>query len=317
MATTKTSKKTAPKQPTTPQPSGKKQAPTGQPSSYAPPVYDPAAGKQALEALGAELAALGDAEIGNLRVDVEAATYAALGVAGFIGAPEVKARFERLPPEEFDMTAVSGLGTACFATLYALAEARAAGALESEARIAPEVAAEAAEVEARMQALCEYQLQDDPEIRPELDRLRPGVGHRDLANDLLGYARIYDLRADLVKGDQKHYRPTDAARARELAGKLIQALSAAMTPRARAAYDSYSRAWALLRRRYDEVRAAGLWLFRADAARDERFPSLFAAARPNGGRPKKPSPGAAPVNGTAPNGEPLAPSTDPPILPPA
>ncbi len=314
MPTTKTSKKNAPKQPTTTHPA-RKQAADGQPS-YAPPVYSPAAGKNALEALGSELRAFGDAEIGNLKVDVEAATYVALGVAGFVGAPEVKARFARLPEEELDRACITGLEAACFATLYALAEARAAGALESNARIAPEIAAEAAEVEARMQALCEYHLQDDPEIGPELNRLRPGSGHRDLANDLLGYARIYDLRADVVKSDQKRYRPTDAERARELAGIYIQALSAAMTPRARAAYDSYARAWTLLRSRYDEVRAAGLWLFRADPACEERFPSLFAAARPNVGRPKKGASGAAPVNGAAPNGAADAPATDPVISPP-
>jgi len=91
MATTKTSKKKAPKSPTNLPPSAKPGS--GQPFPYAPPVYSPAASKQALEALGPDLAAIPDAEIGNLRMDVEAATYAALGVAGFVGAPEVKARF--------------------------------------------------------------------------------------------------------------------------------------------------------------------------------------------------------------------------------
>lgn len=302
MATTKTSKKSTPKPVTSPPPLTRP-AP-GEP--YPPPVYSPAAGKAALTALGPELAAIADTDLGNLRVDVEAATYAALGVAGFVGAPDVQARFARLPEEEFDMTCVTGLESACFATLFALAEARAAGALESEALVAPEVAAEAAEVEARMQALCEYHFADDPEIRPELDRLRPGVGHRDKANDLLGYARIYELRAAIVKTDPKYYQATDAARARELAGLYIQALSAASTPRARAAFATYARAWTVLSRRYEEVRAAGLWLFRADAAQEERFPSLFVAGRPGGGRPKK-----APGTGTAPNGEPETVDTTP------
>ena len=213
------------------------------------------------------------------------------------------------------MACVTGLESACFATLYALAEARAAGALESEALIAPEVAAEAAELEARMQALCEYHFGDDPEIRPELDRLRPGVGHRDLANDLLGYARIYELRAAVVKADSKYHRATDAARARELAGLFIQALSAASTPRARAAFAAYARAWTVLSRRYEEVRAAGLWLFRADATREDRFPSLFVAGRPSVGRPKK-----APVNGSVPGGEPesdATPAAEPVVSQPA
>jgi len=119
---------------------------------------------------------------------------------------------------------------------------------------------------------------------------------------------------------KKHYRAADAGRARELAGILIQALSAAMTPRARAAYDSYARAWTLLCRRYDEVRAAGLWLFRVDGARDERFPSLFAVGRPNSGRPRKTA-GAAPdgaaPDGAAPNGGTEAPASEPAEGPPA
>ncbi|MEZ4298991.1 MAG: hypothetical protein R3B70_28845 [Polyangiaceae bacterium] len=283
--TAKTAKKPASPSPATPE---APEMPAGAMSfPYAPPVYSPAAGKKALAALGPEMAAISDAALGNLRLDVEAATFAALGVAGFVGAPEVKARFLALPDTEFDKVCVTGLESACFATLYAIAEARAAGALETEARIPPELAAEAAEVEGRMQALCEYYFSDDPEIRPELDRLRPGVGHRDLANDLLGYARIYEKRAAAVKVDTRYYRPGDAARAKELAGLFIQALSAASTPRAREAFATYARAWTILSRRYDEVRAAGLWLFRKEAAREERFPSLFVAGRGNVGRPKR------------------------------
>lgn len=254
-----------------------------------PPVYHPEEGKKALAALAPVLAAIPDEGLVTIRVDVETAVYAALGVSGLVQSTPVHARFARLPKEEIDMEAVDGLSQSCFATLFALAEARAAGALETEAVIPLEIATEAAEVERRMQTVCEYHLSDDPEISPELDRLRPGVGHRDLANDLLGYARIYDLRRAVVKTDTKHYRPGDAARANELAGVIIQAFSSALTPRARAAYSNYTRSWTLTYGRYEEVRAAGLWLFRKDPARDQRFPSLFTVARPNGGRPRKPS----------------------------
>jgi hypothetical protein len=266
-----------------------KPAPAAAPpvTHYAPPTYHPDAGKKALLALTADLDALPPTDFVTLKIDVEAATYAALGVAGFIADPAVHARFARLPHEEIDMAHVDGLKTACFATLYALGEARAAGALETSVKVSPATQAEAAEVEKRMQAVCEYLLSDDPKMSPELDRLRPGSGPRDLANDLLGYARIYDLRPDVVKTDPKNYRPGDAAKARELAGTIIQALSAAMTPKARVAYDRYVRSWTRLNRCYNEVRPTGLWLFRNDARKAERFPSLFAAARPNVGRPKK------------------------------
>jgi hypothetical protein len=270
----------------------KNASPLDQPS-YTPPLYDPAAGKQALEELGPAIDAVAEAEIVTIRVDIEAATYAALGVVGFVTSPDVRPRFAELPAQQFDIDDLDGLEPACFAMLHMVAEARAAGALEVGARLPPALVTEASEVEGRMQKVCEYHLGDDPEIRPELDRLRPGNGHRDLANDLLGYARIYHLRADVVKTDRKHYRAGDAARAKELAGAIIQKLSAEMTPRARAAYDRYVRVWTLLNQRYDEVRAAGLWLFRKDLLAEQRFPSLFAAARPNGGRPRKVEPKGA------------------------
>ena len=265
----------------------KQKRPTPSTAAQAPPVYSPAAGKKALAALAPALAAVDPADFVSLKLDVETATFAALGVAGFLADPKVRGRFASLPKKEFDVANVDGLAPSCFATLYAIGEARAAGALESDAKVPTDLAAEAAEVEARMAALCEYQLADDPEIRPELDRLRPGSGHRDVAGDLLGYARIYDLRPAVVKADAKHYRPGDAAKARELAGAIIQALSAAMTPKARAAQERFVRAWTLLFGRYGEVREAGLWLFRKDADRERRFPSLFLAGRPNVGQPKK------------------------------
>ena len=258
-----------------------------QTTQYEPPTYHPDAGKKALHDLTAELDAFSEADFVTVKVDVEAATYAALGVAGFIADPQVHARFARLPKEELDLAMVDGLGTSCFAMLYALGEARAAGALENEITVPIETQVEAAAVEKRMQAVCEYNLSDDPEIQPVLVRLSPGNGNRDTANDLLGYARIYELRPDVVKADPKNYRPDDLAKARKLAGKIIQALSAAMTPRARVAYDRYVRTWTRLNRCYDEVQPTGLWLFRKDAQREQRFPSLFAAGRPGVGRPRK------------------------------
>lgn len=254
--------------------------------SYAPPAYHRAAGKEALVAITPRLQHIEENQLASVRVDVQLATYTALGVVGFVCSPSVRSRFEALPTSEFDMENLDGLQPACFAMLYAFAEARAADALEDGARLPPPLAAEAQELEARMQTVCEYQLADDAEIKPELDRLRPGSGYRDLANDLMGYARIYELRSDAVKGDQKNYRDEDAARAEELAGIIMQTF-AAMTARSRAAYDVYVRVWTLLTMHYDEVRSTGLWLFRKDPLAEQRFPSLYTAGRPNATRSKK------------------------------
>ncbi len=45
-----------------------------------------------------------------------------------------------------------------------------------------------------------------------------GVGHRDLASDLLGYAAVYALRPKEVAPDSKNYHATGEADARKVAG---------------------------------------------------------------------------------------------------
>lgn len=266
---------------------------------HAPARYNQDEGRKALTALADVLAPIQEKDLVTVRVDVETAMLACLAVAGFVQSPEVHVRFARLPREEFDMAALDGLAEACSATMFALVEAKRSGSLESDAKIPVEIANEATEVEARMQSLCEYHLSDDREIRPLLDLLRPGNGHRDLAHDLNGYADIYEARHAVVSTDTKHYRPGDSARAKELATLLFEAISGSMSRKARDAYATYVRAWTLACQRYEEVRSAGLWLFRADLAPDELFPSLFAVGRPSVGRPRK------------------QPAAEPPAAPPA
>jgi hypothetical protein len=142
-------------------------------------------------------------------------------------------------------------------------------------------------VERRMQDLVEYKFKKDPEIAPLLALLRPGTGYRDLAADLIGYAGIYVRRASEVASDTTNYRSTDVADAHRLAGEILSHLSASISPKARAAYDMLQRAWTHLLQVYSEVSEAGRWLLRYDPRREERFPSLFAAGRPGGGRPPK------------------------------
>jgi hypothetical protein len=118
-----------------------------------------------------------------------------------------------------------------------------------------------------------------------LRMLSPGTGHRDLATDLLGYAEIDEARPAEAASDTTNYRATDVADARRIAGEILAHLSAAMSPKARDAYDLLQRAWTLLLQIYFEVQKVGLCLLRHDPRQDEWFPSLFAAGR--SGRPRK------------------------------
>ena len=70
--------------------------------------------------------------------------------------------------------------------------------------------------------------------------LRPGTGYNDLANDLLGYASIYEThKADMAAlTADPNYKATDLADAKDLAGQLFAYLAEAMSPSAKAAYDA-------------------------------------------------------------------------------
>lgn len=258
-----------------------------------PPMYDPAVAEAYLTAYRARLDAIPAAEIVIPRVDVRAAALAALGVYTFVAQVEpLRARFEEQHGiGAFDLANVEGLKAASFLVFYAHAQAEAAGAFASDAKVPASLVQKGLEVEARMQELCEYQFKRDPEIAPILAILRPGTGHRDLAGDLMGYADIYAARPEKVATDANNYRPTDLAEARRIGGEILSHLAAAMSPKAREAYDLLQRAWTLLVQIYTEVQETGRWLQRRDPRRDEWFPSLYAAGK--AGRPKKKASGAA------------------------
>lgn len=252
-----------------------------------PAAYDAVAARTALDALRPRLAAINAAELVVPRLDVRAAALAALGVQAFVTQVDsIRERFERLDQiGEFHLANLEDLESAAFVVLLAHSQAEAAGAFQTDAKVPAELVKQAAVLEARMKELCEYKFKRDPEIAPLLALLSPGTGHRDLALDLSGYADIYEARAAEVASDTTNYRATDIADARRIAGEILAHLSAALSPKARDAYDLLVRSWTLLLQIYTEVQRVGLCLLRHDPKQNERFPSLFAAGRM--GRPKK------------------------------
>ena len=261
-----------------------------------PAPYDPAAAKVALETLRPRLLAIPTEKLSVPRLDVRAAALAALGVHAYVTEhTPLRSRFEKLHEAgEMEIANLAGLKDAAFVVLLTFAQAEAAGAFATEVKVAAAVVEQAMGVERRMQELLEYMFKKDPQVAPLLAVLRPGTGYRDLAADLIGYDEIYERHEKDVAADTTNYQPTDLADARRLAGEILSGLSAAMSPKAREAYDLLQRAWTWLLQVYSEVSEAGRWLLRYDPRREERFPSLFAAGRPRGGRPsKKAKPGEA------------------------
>ena len=200
-----------------------------------------------------------------------------------------------MSPKLFDHALLAALPDAAMGVLYAYDEAARVGAFTSQAQVPAALIESAVQVEGRMQRVCDYLLGDDPVEGPVVPALRPGTGHRDLANDLLGYAGLYERNPETVAADPKHYQPTDLAKAREHAGAILGALASGQSPEARQWSGKVARVWTYLDAVYREVASTGLWLLRADPHGADRFPSLYAGARLGHGRAKAWAKGAAPT----------------------
>jgi hypothetical protein len=226
--------------------------------------------------------------LATVNADVALAAVAALGVAGRANAPEMLVRFKSLPDTEFDSSLVEQLPTIAWACWYAAIEDQRGRVLASDAKLPADLVQKAITMEARMQACCEYHLNDHVEMGPYLAMLRAGTGYRDIASDLLGYASIYREHYSVLSKDKKHFRATDADDAVHIGEEMLAILGARLGPEASLAADYLARAWTLLLESYDEVAATGRWLLRNDVQGDKVFPSLYALARTRqGGRGRK------------------------------
>jgi hypothetical protein len=250
-----------------------------------PIPFDPDVAQAFLETYRSRLNAIGADRLEVARVDVDAVGRALLSVSALVEVPSMRALYERAAESgEFFLENLSHLKALSFIVQLAYRKVDAAGAFATTAKIPPELDQVSAEVEARMQKTAEHYFKEDPEIGPILRRLSPGTGFLDRANDLLGYAEIYASKKDIVSKDPVHYRATDVADAKRMAGQILAALGAGMTPAAREWYDVLRRGWTLLRPVYREVQELGLRFLRLDPRREERFPSLFVMGRAGQGR---------------------------------
>ena len=262
-------------------------------------VEGPSRGQIAYEGLQPLLAALPEDELLTINIDMTGAAIGAIGVAERAREPALLARFQSLPPSEFDPTQIELLLMLGWAALYVatrIGEGRGSG----RAKLPPELVESAITLETRMQICCEYHLGDHPEAGGHLARLRPGNGYRDLAADLLGYAELYRIYQDVLSRDFKHYRATDEAEAVQTAEQIYTLLGEVVTAEPQISSIDARRIWTLLVPTYENVAETGRWLLRREASRAERlFPSLFLVSRA-GRRSRSGEPEAGTEPGTEP-----------------
>lgn len=251
------------------------------------PQFDPIQGKAAFDALLPRLRALPADSLITLNADAGLAAIVVLGIADKVNDPGLLARFKSLPAAEFDASLPEQLPTIAWACWHAASEYQKSRDLRSDAKLPFQLVQDAVAIEARMQACCEYYLNDHPEAGPQLALLRGGTGHRDLAADLLGYASLYREHYALLSADKKYFVATDADQAVQIAEKMLSLLGSNLTPEMHEAADDLARAWTLLLDVYDEVAAAGRWLLRNDPDVHKIFPSLYSTLRKKRSRSAK------------------------------
>jgi hypothetical protein len=230
----------------------------------------------AFENLRPELDELTETRRGN--VNLQRAAIAAAATGGRVRAPEMRARFAELPGSVFDIGHVDRLEPAALALWHAVVESKRAAVGASGGFIDPELAELAVALKGRMFQVIEYHLGHIREVRNELDAIREGAGYIDVATDLSRLARLYDEYGLALAGDTRHYRAEDGPQADQVSRAIVRELGEGQQDDAAIWSDYVSRAWTLLADTYDEVSAAGRFVFRHEGG-ESMFPSLVTISR--------------------------------------
>lgn len=260
---------------------------------------DPAAAEKAFSSLKSSLLALRTDRLTAVNVDVQRAAITACSVGRWVKQPEVRARYAALPVKEFKVAQVDDLESVALAAWHITIELLTAGSGSSEAMLPISLVEEATVVKQRMLSLLEYYLSDHPTDGKEVASIKTGTGYADLASDLLRLAKLYRKHAAAVALDTKHYVATDEHDAKRHGMAIVKLLGDAKNVDEKVWTDLLARAWTLLNTTYDEVSAAGEWLFRHEGG-TARFPSLYVSGRA-GGRPKKKAAAAGEPDAGEPN----------------
>jgi hypothetical protein len=259
-------------------PSQPKSSSQKSPAAPPPEELSPKAAEKAFEAVRPRMQALDAKNLAAQTVDIEKAAFAAAGIGRWVKSKGPRARFARLPQEDFDQAHVEDLETVALAAWHAAVTARTASAGKSEAKLPADLVRQALDLKERMLELVTYHFGNDPVDGPEIQDIKLGNGYADLAADLVRLRKLYAKHREHVKLDPKNYRKTDEAGAGKVAHHIFQELGESRNQDQKTWADLSARAFTLLVHTYAEVSGAGQWLWRhEDGAL--KFPSLYLVGR--------------------------------------
>lgn len=125
----------------------------------------------------------------------------------------------------------------------------------------------------RMCKVLEYVCHDNQKVLEQVADIRKGSGYLDLISDLGRLARLFRENHITLSRDQIQYRAEDAQAAQDAAGRIRAELTKAGVPDRTVLRERAARVFGLLRFAYEEVAAAGRFLWRHEDG-DTRFPPL-------------------------------------------
>jgi hypothetical protein len=261
-------------------------------SNATPPSVDPSSSSAALQKLEPRLRELPADRLVTPRADPKLAALAALAVADRLAQPEVRARFARLPKEELDPKHLDDLRDAAWAAWHAKGQLDAALNAPAETTLAPAAVEAGLRLREGMLRVLRYWCEGDAGIEKQLAPMGRRKTNAELPKDLSKLAALYREKKQLIEADTKNYRATDADEADQIAGQAAQAQGARRAEIEGKGAELVNRAHTLLLNIYEEIRAAGLYLYRRENA-SELFPSLTSLSAPRG-RPRKNAAAGAP-----------------------
>lgn len=189
-------------------------------------VIDPENAKAAYFELKSTLDAIPHDRIRDPRIDMQKAAVHAFGLTERDRAESRFAGFQKLAlakvikPEPLERYA-----QAAVATWYARQQ-QVRFAAHSQGLVPAATVERAGEAKGRMLKVVSHYFGDHPVYGVDIAAIRAGNGYQDTANDLQQLADLYEIPevAAVVTRDPAHYRDTDVADARALAGAIFRAL---------------------------------------------------------------------------------------------
>lgn len=237
---------------------------------------DPEGLRLAFEAVRPELDTVAEIRVAN--TDMRKAIIFAASVGRMVTLPERLTAFASLPATFFNMVHVARLEQVADATFYAWLQTADARALHTGSRMPLPNLVEMTALRTVMIKVLEYNVGDNEAVSKKLASIRPGHGHADTGSDLWRLGVLYEEHAAALAADTRLYKPEDAVKAKRYAQAINHVLGDGTESDALFWGDYLGRAWTLLVNTYDEVAAAGRWMFRHENG-EAMFPSLYAVGR--------------------------------------